>query len=186
MVVKEIISMVSLVIKSFIFFLPAGIANMSPVLVQCINFMNVPIDFGYRYKGDYILGPNKTYRGLFFGTLCSVLTVYIELLIYPHFTQYALIDYTQVNVVLLGTLLGTGALVGDAVKSFFKRRVGKAPGSSWIPFDQLDWIIGAIISVSFIVKLDTYLIVTSLILFGLLHPTVNFLGYLMGLRTSRY
>jgi CDP-2,3-bis-(O-geranylgeranyl)-sn-glycerol synthase len=33
--------------------------------------------------------------------------------------------------------------VGDAVKSFFKRQIGVAPGASWIGFDQLDFFIGA-------------------------------------------
>lgn len=42
--------------------------------------------------------------------------------------------------------LGTG--VGDAVKSFFKRRVGIAPGASWPVFDQLDFFAGAFLFVA--------------------------------------
>jgi hypothetical protein len=34
--------------------------------------------------------------------------------------------------------------VCDSVKSFVKRRVGIAPGAPWIPFDQLDFVIGAL------------------------------------------
>jgi len=37
-----------------------------------------------------------------------------------------------------------GALIGDIVESFFKRRIGKVRGQDWIPFDQLDFILGAL------------------------------------------
>lgn len=33
----------------------------------------------------------------------------------------------------------------DSVKSFVKRRVGIAPGEPGIPFDQLDFVIGALV-----------------------------------------
>jgi CDP-2,3-bis-(O-geranylgeranyl)-sn-glycerol synthase len=36
-----------------------------------------------------------------------------------------------------------GALAGDAVKSFFKRQIGIAPGHRWLGPDQLDFIVGA-------------------------------------------
>ena len=39
--------------------------------------------------------------------------------------------------------MGLGTGVGDAVKSFFKRRVGIAPGASWPVLDQLDFFAGA-------------------------------------------
>ena len=38
-----------------------------------------------------------------------------------------------------------GALIGDIIESFFKRRIGKNRGEDWIIFDQLDFIIGALI-----------------------------------------
>jgi CDP-2,3-bis-(O-geranylgeranyl)-sn-glycerol synthase len=37
-----------------------------------------------------------------------------------------------------------GALLGDVIESFFKRRIGKDRGQDWIPFDQLDFLIGAL------------------------------------------
>ena len=37
-----------------------------------------------------------------------------------------------------------GALCGDIIESFFKRRVGKNRGENWIIFDQLDFILGAV------------------------------------------
>ena len=37
-----------------------------------------------------------------------------------------------------------GALIGDIIESFFKRRIGKGRGEDWIPFDQIDFILGAL------------------------------------------
>lgn len=45
----------------------------------------------------------------------------------------------------LGGWLGLGALVGDMVKSFFKRRLGIKPGAMFQPWDGIDYMIGAII-----------------------------------------
>ncbi len=36
-------------------------------------------------------------------------------------------------------------MTGDAVKSFFKRRAGVPPGGRWIPADEIDFIIGAML-----------------------------------------
>ena len=45
-----------------------------------------------------------------------------------------------------------GALLGDIVESFFKRRLGKNRGEDWLVFDQLDFIIGALV-LSFVMSL---------------------------------
>jgi CDP-2,3-bis-(O-geranylgeranyl)-sn-glycerol synthase len=37
-----------------------------------------------------------------------------------------------------------GALLGDIIESFFKRRVGRKRGEDWIPFDQIDFILGVL------------------------------------------
>jgi CDP-2,3-bis-(O-geranylgeranyl)-sn-glycerol synthase len=46
-------------------------------------------------------------------------------------------------IMIIGSIC-FGALFGDITKSFFKRRVGKNRGEDWIPFDQIDFIAGAL------------------------------------------
>ena len=58
-----------------------------------------------------------------------------------HAREIALIDYGNCSL-WLGVSMGAGTGVGDAVKSFFKRQIGIAPGASWIGFDQLDFFVG--------------------------------------------
>lgn len=166
--------------------LPAGIANMAPVLFKWVPFLKYPIDFGATLQGRPLLGCNKTYRGLFFGILSAILFVYIETLFYPVLKMYAPADYSKINVFWLGFLLGFGALFGDLVKSFFKRRINVDPGCTWPPFDQIDWIVGALLFSGFYLKLNWHIWVVALVVFGLLHPVVNLIGYYLKIKKNKF
>jgi CDP-2,3-bis-(O-geranylgeranyl)-sn-glycerol synthase len=45
----------------------------------------------------------------------------------------------------LGLRFGIGAMTGDSAKGLVKRRVGIATGKPWVPWDQLDFVLGALI-----------------------------------------
>jgi len=57
------------------------------------------------------------------------------------------LDYFEGFPLMIPIVLSlcTGALLGDIVESFFKRRMGKERGEDWIPFDQLDFVVGALL-----------------------------------------
>ena len=131
-------------------FVPAYLANMSPVLVQgWFPRLAGPIDGGRSFGGRRILGDHKTWRGLLAGIVVGLATYELQRLL--HLAGFApglaLLDYAD-DPVLPGFLMGLGTGVGDAVKSFFKRRVDIAPGASWPVFDQLDFFVGAYVFVS--------------------------------------
>jgi CDP-2,3-bis-(O-geranylgeranyl)-sn-glycerol synthase len=133
------------VLRVLWFFVPAFLANMSPVLVQRrLAFLAVPIDAGRTFRGVRIFGDHKTWRGLVSGVVAGTLGYEAQRLAYGAGvgTELALIDYAA-HPIVPGLLLGLGTIVGDAVKSFFKRRAGIAPGASWPVFDQLDFMAGA-------------------------------------------
>jgi CDP-2,3-bis-(O-geranylgeranyl)-sn-glycerol synthase len=175
--------MFSIIIQAFWLFLPAAFANMIPTLSKKIPFLNFPLDFNKKFKGKPILGKNKTFRGLFFAIIVSILAVYIQSFIYP---TTPLIDYTQANLPLLGFLLSFGAIFGDALESFFKRQANIKPGKPWIGFDQIDWIIGSAVflNLSFPIPLETSLV--AIVLFALLHPITNLTGYLLGTQKNKF
>lgn len=135
-----------MIIQAIYFFLPAAIANMMPIFVKKIKFLNYPVDFNKTWNGKRILGDHKTYRGFFFGTISAFLFFEIQRMLYNKniLKNLALIDYS-VAPIFLGALLGFSALFGDSVKSFFKRRFDIRPGKPWVPFDQLDFMIFALI-----------------------------------------
>jgi hypothetical protein len=73
----------------------------------------------------------------------------------------ALFDYSA-HPLLPGLLMGLGAGIGDAVKSFFKRRIDIEPGESWPVFDQLDFFLGAYVLVSLVYPPPVLLTLASL------------------------
>jgi CDP-2,3-bis-(O-geranylgeranyl)-sn-glycerol synthase len=138
------------VLQILYFFLPAYLANMSPVLVRpCLRSLAVPIDGGKILWGKRLLGGHKTWRGLLAGVFVGMIAY--ELQRFAHeaglVSDLVLIDYAA-HPVLPGLLMGLGAGVGDSVKSFFKRRIDIEPGDSWLVFDQLDFFIGAYVFVA--------------------------------------
>jgi len=158
---------------------------MSPNMFKAIPFLNCPIDFNIKFYNKPLLGKNKTYRGFFFGILIAILTISIQKAIYPFTSNFSLINYNEINIYLLGFLLGFGTLFGDVLKSFLKRRLNIRPGKPWIPFDQIDWIIGAILLTSLYIQLSFKEIIIAIILSLILHPLVNLLSYNLGLQKNK-
>lgn len=174
------------VVETFFFFLPAGIANMMPVLVSKVPFLNVPMDFGYSFRGKRIFGDHKTWRGLVFGVIAGGLSA-VPILGAIAFLFGDLTLSVVAQTFKIGAILGAGALFGDAVKSLFKRQMNIKPGGSWVPFDQIDWILGALIAVHFLVKpLPVQTWITALLLFGLLHPVINLAGYFLRVKKNKF
>lgn len=175
------------------FFAPAGFANLAPVLannVPVIKRYSQPIDFGKTFRGKRILGDHKTFRGIAAGIVMGLLVGSLQMLAYNNSSFIrdvsGTIDYSHPVYILMGATLGFGALCGDSVKSFFKRQIGVAPGKSWIPFDQIDFILGAIIfSLPFTyLGLRLYLLVTATM--ALLHPMTNLLGWILKLKENPF
>jgi CDP-2,3-bis-(O-geranylgeranyl)-sn-glycerol synthase len=165
-------------VAAILFFLPAGISNMSPVLANKIpglNHWKTPLDFGKRYKGTRIFGDNKSLRGLVVGTVMGGVTAVVV-------SKLNANTVVTVPPLTAGLLLGFGALMGDAIESFFKRRSGVKPGDSWFPFDQTDYILGGLLAIYPFVPLPLWVIATILVVYFGLHLVVAYLAYLLGLK----
>ncbi len=166
-------------IELLLFFLPAGVSNMSPVLANHIPFLKewkTPLDFGEELKGRRILGTNKTWRGLVFGTLMGGLSAVII---------YSFIDSpSSLQPFWTGCLLGFGALAGDAVESFLKRWRKIKSGDSWFLFDQSDYVIGGLLAVSLVASLSFRQMLSIFFVYFTLHILVAFTGYKLGLKSK--
>jgi CDP-2,3-bis-(O-geranylgeranyl)-sn-glycerol synthase len=135
-----------IIIQSLWLIIPAYVANGCAALIGG----GIPIDFGKKYKdGKRILGDGKTWRGLIIGTLlgmiggfaCSVAAKYWS--IYDFSLELS--DFTGFPLMIpIVFSISFGALLGDIIESFFKRRRGIQRGKDWIPFDQLDFILGVL------------------------------------------
>ncbi len=115
---------------------PAYFANMAPPLMRYWPGWNRPIC-------ERWFGAHKTVVGFAFGVGAALAVTFLQSRL-----RWAGIELADSRRwVSLGLLLGGGALGGDALKSFCKRRLGRPPGSRWLPFDQLDFVLGALIAV---------------------------------------
>jgi len=223
------------VLHGLLFFLPAYVANMSPVFAaRLVPRWNAPIDGGRVAKdGKRLLGPGKTWRGLAGGAVAGALTAGVVSLVVPGFDgmgvaepfegegvfhgwDYGLKGFAGApigsdgtcddtascevpsshiaGVLLFGALLGTAALVGDAAKSYFKRRRGKDRGAPWVPFDQLDFVAAGLLA-AFLASplladgwvraalLDDWIVLGTIVLLTPgLHFLVNVVGYWLKLK----
>lgn len=115
---------------------PAYFANMAPPFSRFWPGWNRPIN-------ERWFGAHKTVVGAAVGVSVAILIALIQSAIA---WRGSIVDYGRWP--LIGLLLGVGAMGGDIVKSFLKRRLGIAPGARWIPADQLDFVIGALLLVA--------------------------------------
>jgi CDP-2,3-bis-(O-geranylgeranyl)-sn-glycerol synthase len=82
--------------------------------------------------------------------------------------------------------MGFGTIFGDLMESFVKRRIGYEPGRPFIPFDQLDFVIGALIFVFPLIKLSSNKIIIILLLSFVLHVIVNHLAFHLKIRKEKW
>jgi len=158
--------------------LPAYLPN--PVAALCGG--GVPIDFGRNYSdGKRVFGDGKTYRGLVVGILAGILVGLVQIWAAGQYGWTFLPQQTILSVLLLAV----GALLGDLLKSFFKRRFGRERGAPWPVADQYDLVAGAFILLIvfdlqwFLAAVTLPVLVTILILTPVLHRAMNILGYLV-------
>lgn len=127
------------------FVLPAGAASTAPVLVRRVPLLATPVDRGARLWGEPLFGANKTWRGVVAATLTGWLAFALQQQMLRAGWVGGLTPVVPASApAWWGALIGGGAILGDLVKSFFKRRAGVAAGRSWFPFDQIDYAVGAI------------------------------------------
>ncbi len=154
--------------------LPVYLANMAPPFSKYWHGWNHPISRPW-------LGDHKTVIGFALGVAVAVTATFAQSRI-----DWAngLINYD--HWLALGLACGCGALGGDALKSFIKRRLGIAPGQSWIPADQLDFVLGGLIGLSFFAALDLTDVVVILVASFVGDIVINYLSFALGIRDSRW
>lgn len=174
---------------AFWFLLPAAVANMVPVFsaaLPVIKNWNTPIDGGRTFRGHALLGPHKTWRGLLSGMVAATLVLWLQQIAYVHteWAQFAAsgVDYATLPILILGPLFAVGALGGDAVESFFKRQRGIKSGGAWIPFDQIDYIIGSIIVSLLVVIASPAEYLWMILVWFIMHLLFSYAGWLLGLK----
>lgn len=155
--------MIDRIIQTIILFFPAYVANSTPVVLGG----GPPLDGGGTWSdGKPILGRNKTIRGCISGVLAG-----------------ALVGLIQGNL-LGGFMQGLGAILGDLISSFMKRRFDYQPGSSMPIVDQLDFITLAVI-LSYPFQITNLASVAIIMLITIpIHYGTNYVAWLLKLKKN--
>ena len=161
------------------FIFPAYCANAAPVIFGG----GKPMDFGKKFfDGKPFLGSHKTFRGFLAGIVIGTLVGFVQTLIYEQFLfQYG--SQFQYSI-LLGFMLSLGALTGDLVESFAKRRLNRSPGKSLPVADQIDFILGAFLF-SFMVSPPSLLAALIILLITIpIHLVTNLGAALLNMKNK--
>ncbi len=187
--------MLKLIFACLWYLLPAALGNhnascgnrlpLPGVLKKPLEKLAVPIDFGRTLNGREIFGKNKTWRGLVVGVITGVFVAGIQAILFSNIAflrNNTVVDYTRCNCVLVGALMGAGALLGDLVESLIKRRLGKPSGKPWFPWDQADWIIGAMLLSSLVCVPALKIAAITLVLYIGVHLCSDRIVYKLGIK----
>lgn len=167
--------------------LPAIMANIGPFVTKDLPLLNYPLDCNLKFMEERLLGDNKTFRGLVFGVIFGMLTMYI-LYAVDRFTgvRLTLYSFSEVNFHLLAFLMGFGVIFGDALKSFFKRRFKIKPGDRFIPWDQIDCALGGLILGRIAWDYSPAYFFVVIITTFFMHILVRHLGYYLKMCNSKW
>ncbi|MCJ2519910.1 MAG: CDP-2,3-bis-(O-geranylgeranyl)-sn-glycerol synthase [Candidatus Thermoplasmatota archaeon] len=169
---------------SFWLFIPAYVANPAAVLFGG----GTPMDFGRKWRdGRRLLGDGKTWRGFLGGGFSGVFVGSIQWFSTPlwegTFSPF---------IRFLGPVfaLSFGALLGDVLGSFLKRRLGMDKGSRAPVLDQYDFVLGALVLTAvifpawmmahYVLGEAVFGLILIIVITPILHRTVNIIGYKIG------
>ncbi|MBS7653983.1 MAG: CDP-2,3-bis-(O-geranylgeranyl)-sn-glycerol synthase [Candidatus Bathyarchaeia archaeon] len=169
-------SIISEIFNALYYIFPAYCANASPVIFGG----GKPIDCGKRFlDGKPIFGSHKTYRGLISGLLIGTLVGWMQEFLAPNVNL-------PKGSTFLGFALSLGALFGDLMGSFIKRRLNLKPGSPLPIVDQIDFVIAALFFALIADPLSLSIpkaIIIATLTFPI-HVLANFIAYMLRLKDN--
>ncbi len=171
--------MLEIIINSFWFILPAYCANFFPVLLKGKH----KIDFGKTFiDGQRWLGNGKTIEGFFGGILFGIFVGLLQIY-FQNFIPHTLLPLINHNILTI-SLLSSGAIFGDLVGSFMKRRFGIKSGEPVPLLDQLDFLIFSLVIVSLFMNIELDYIIFLIIVTPFIHYLSNIFAFLSKMKKN--
>lgn len=172
--------------------LPAYVAN---AIATIPRGRGPPMDFGrvWKWDGRRVFGPSKTWSGFLFAGFVAIPVGLLEagliLMAPPDLQIVPQLAPSVLAAIPVVAILTFGAMTGDAVGSFAKRRLGRESGSRTIFLDQLPFVLVPIaLGIAFYPSLflgvfDGWEAVLWLLVYTLgLHALFNWVGFKTGLK----
>ncbi len=147
---------------------PSYVANAAPLVFGGGR----PLDADHKFwDGRPILGSHKTVRGFFAGIIAGSLVGLAESLIDP-------------RLALGGFAISLGAVLGDLLGAFVKRRLGMKPGRLFPVVDQLDFVLGALIISYPLLPMNPISILIVVLVTPPIHLGTNLGAYFLGMKRT--
>ena len=188
----EIFKLLIAVLAAVYFMLPAYVANLSGLAFGG----GTPVDGGKECKdGRRLIGNGVTWKGLQNGTIIGTLVGVVLGIIGTFYGDLSALTGGIIDLhvygsifggLILGFLMAFGALLGDAVGSFLKRRIGLERGAPAPIMDQLDFVIGALVLSLLVVQISWEFFIIIALLSLVLHLGSNTFAYLIGIKDVWY
>jgi len=168
--------------------LPAYLSNISGLIFG----RDHPIDFGkYFIDKRRLVGDGATWEGLISGTIIGTIVGALQGYLNPFIMEFNTTNivpiFTSINEgIIAGFLLGFGALLGDVLGSFIKRRLKIKRGKPAPILDQLDLVFGSLVLGALIFNFNPIFVIIVCILTIILHLSANTIAYLIGMKKVWY
>ena len=189
---SEIFKLLIAVLGAVYFMLPAYVANLSGLAFGG----GTPVDGGRECKdGRRLIGNGVTWKGLQNGTIIGTLVGAVLGIIGTFYGDLSVLTGGIIDLhvygsliggLILGFLMAFGALLGDAVGSFLKRRIGLERGAPAPFMDQLDFVVGALVLSLLVVRISWSFFIIIALLSLVLHLGSNTFAYLIGIKDVWY
>ena len=169
---------------TFWFVAPAYAANSFPPIVRGRR----PLDRGRLFMGQRLLGDGKTIEGTATGILFGCAVGFVLFALQPAVDALLVAERAGLSLSIhtpaLIVLLSIGAIFGDIVGAFIKRRLGIPRGKPAILLDQLDFLVFAFLFGSAVYAPSLSILLLLMLLTPLIHWLSNLLGYALKVKQT--
>ncbi|MBI5225055.1 CDP-2,3-bis-(O-geranylgeranyl)-sn-glycerol synthase [Candidatus Micrarchaeota archaeon] len=166
------------IVQLILFIIPAYMANSAPVLLSGWGALDFRMKF---FDGKRLLGDSKTVRGTLGGLLVGFIVGMIFTYISPEYLFYVAGNEKKLIVT---ALLVFGAICGDLLGSFFKRRLDIESGEPLFITDQVLFILMAVLFASLPAGffITVYDLVVILVITLVTHILANVIAHKLNLK----
>lgn len=162
--------MVGLITSAVLFIGPSYVANAAPLLFGGGR----TLDGGRKLSdGQPIFGSHKTIRGVIAGILAGGIIGLAESLVDP-------------RLAFAGFMIAFGAVLGDLLGAFIKRRLSVEPGRAFPVLDQLDFVLGSLLLGYAFFPIGFLSVILFILVTPPIHLATNYGAYLLGIKKTHW
>ena len=162
--------MTGLITSALLFIGPAYFANAAPLVLGG----GATLDGGRSLAdGRPIFGPHKTVRGVIAGIFVGTLIGLAE-------------SVVDSRLAIAGFMIALGAILGDLLGAFMKRRLNVEPGKAFPILDQLDFILGSVVLGYAFFQVGLISILLVVVVTPPIHLATNYGAYRLGIKKTRW